>query len=297
MATKGLQGLSKSLGLLRLSTGSRDPLTHCLAPSISRSMATVTSLPSHHASAFEYSSSQSTQTNNVITTPNVLTTIYKFPTMEPVQFQEYSSKYLRLPLRRDLLHRAVVFEGDGSRQGTASSKTRWMVHGAKRKIRPQKGTGSARLGSRQSPMLRGGGKSFGPHPRDFSTELPRKMYDLAWRTALSYRYRKGELIICEDGMDIKYPKEVQDSAKFQPSYLAEMFLYNHWGKSNGKSLIITNEYRPSLFEPMEKVREHGRARIGAEIDVKDLLTLSRIIIEKSALEQMLREHQSDLVPR
>src|SRR5690242_9859770 len=126
---------------------------------------------------------------NTYPASSVLTTIHKFPTMEPIRFDSYSSKYLYLPLRRDLLHRAVIFEGDATRQGTASTKTRFEVHGSHRKIRPQKGTGKARLGTRQSPMLKGGGKSFGPHPRDFSTELPRKMYDLAWRTALSWRYR------------------------------------------------------------------------------------------------------------
>src|SRR5436305_4289693 len=128
----------------------------------------------------------------------VLATLYDFPTMEPLRMIKYSREQLRLPLRRDILHRAIVYEGDKTRQGTASTKWRDDVHGSGRKIRPQKGTGQARLGDKKSPMLRGGGVAFGPHPRDFSTKLPRKIYDLAWRTALSYRYKKGELIILDN---------------------------------------------------------------------------------------------------
>lgn len=73
-------------------------------------------------------------------------------------------------------------------------------------MRRQKGSGMARVGSRQSPLLRGGGKTFGPHPRDFGTDLNRKVYDRAWRTALSYRYSRGELIVCEDGMELPLPE-------------------------------------------------------------------------------------------
>src|SRR5947209_7237437 len=128
----------------------------------------------------------------------VLTTIYSWPTLEPLRFEQYSSKHLYLPLRRDILHRAVIYEGDMTRQGTASTKWRKDVHGSNRKVLPQKGSGRARAGDKKSPIRRGGGVAFGPHPRDFSTGLQRKVYDLAWRTALSYRYRKGELIILDN---------------------------------------------------------------------------------------------------
>ena len=69
------------------------------------------------------------------------------------------------PIRRDILHLCVVHYLDGQRQGTASTKTRGEVRGSGAKIRPQKGSGRARLGDGQSPMLRGGGVVFGPKPR------------------------------------------------------------------------------------------------------------------------------------
>lgn len=89
------------------------------------------------------------------------------------------------PIRRDILHLCVVHHLDSLRQGTASTKTRGEVRGSGHKIRPQKGSGKARLGDGQSPMLRGGGVAFGPKPRDFSTKLPRKVIQMGMRVALS----------------------------------------------------------------------------------------------------------------
>jgi large subunit ribosomal protein L4 len=114
------------------------------------------------------------------------------------------------------------------------------------------------------------------------------MYDLAWRTALSYRYRKGELVICEDGMEI-------ESAR--GDYLRQVFAHNHWGNEDGRSLVITTNPRERLFMAMRNAGEDGRAQAEPTVDVKDLLELGRIIIEKSALDKMLQEHQSDLVKR
>ncbi|CAK7264734.1 54S ribosomal protein yml6, mitochondrial [Sporothrix epigloea] len=141
-----------------------------------------------------------------ITERSVPVTVFSFPSLEPRVLEMWPAQHLQLPLRRDLLHLAVVYEGDNTRQGTASTKTRFDVHGSHRKMRRQKGSGMARVGSRQSPLLRGGGKTFGPHPRDFGTDLNRKVYDRAWRTALSYRYSRGELIVCEDGMELPLPE-------------------------------------------------------------------------------------------
>ena len=161
----------------------------CLAPRILRGMATETQLP--------IDADYTPFTPSAMRRPpppvhEVTTTVYSFPEFEPLRFAQYPENHLYLPLRKDILQRAIIFEADNARQGTASTKWRSEVHGSGKKIRPQKGQGMARLGDKKSPMLRGGGVAFGPKPRDFSTKLPRKIYDLAWRTALSYRYRRGE---------------------------------------------------------------------------------------------------------
>ncbi|KIM21544.1 hypothetical protein M408DRAFT_333405 [Serendipita vermifera MAFF 305830] len=99
------------------------------------------------------------------------------------------------PIRRDILHACVTWYRDSIRTGTASTKTRSEVVGSGRKIRPQKGTGRARLGDRASPMLRGGGVAFGPKPRDFSSELPKKVREMGLRIALSQKVRERRLIV------------------------------------------------------------------------------------------------------
>ena len=69
---------------------------------------------------------------------------------------------------------------------------------------------------------------------------------------------------------------------------------NHWGNADGRSLIVTRDKRPKLFQAMKKAGEHGRAKTEADVDVKDLLEMGRIIIEKRALDSILRDHSSDL---
>ncbi|PIL31875.1 hypothetical protein GSI_06579 [Ganoderma sinense ZZ0214-1] len=96
-------------------------------------------------------------------------------------------------IRRDILHLCVVHYLDGQRQGSASTKTRGEVRGSGRKIRPQKGSGRARLGDGQSPMLRGGGVAFGPKPRDFATKLNRKVIEMGMRVALSAHAKERSL--------------------------------------------------------------------------------------------------------
>ena len=101
------------------------------------------------------------------------------------------------PIRRDIIHLCVVHYRDSLRQGSANTKTRSEVAGSGRKIRPQKGSGKARLGDGQSPMLRGGGVAFGPKPRDFSTKLPKKVIEMGMRVALSAKLREQRLGVVE----------------------------------------------------------------------------------------------------
>lgn len=84
------------------------------------------------------------------------------------------------------------------RQGTHKSKERNEVAGSTRKIKKQKGTGGARAGSLKSPVFRGGGRVFGPRPRDYSFKLNKKVKQLARKSALSYKVIENSLVIMED---------------------------------------------------------------------------------------------------
>jgi large subunit ribosomal protein L4 len=92
-----------------------------------------------------------------------------------------------------------------ARQGTASTKTRGEVIGSTRKLYRQKGTGNARAGSKKSPTRRGGGVSFGPKPRDYRQEIPKKLRRLALRCVLSSKAGEGDLKII-DTFDLAEPK-------------------------------------------------------------------------------------------
>lgn len=172
-------------------------------------------------------------------------------------------------------------------------------------MRPQKGTGRARQGTKQSPILRGGGKTFGPHPRDFGTKLNRKVYDKAWRTALSYRYRRGELLVCEDGMELPLPAAFDATASRHLAHgLEEAYLAKYvrsvldalgLGRADGRTLFVTGDRRDRLYQAMDLVPREGRALDIEDVDVKDLLETGKVVMERSVLKEMIERHQSDLV--
>jgi large subunit ribosomal protein L4 len=84
------------------------------------------------------------------------------------------------------------------RQGTHSTKERNAITGSRRKIKRQKGTGTARAGDIKSPLFRGGGRAFGPRPRSYSFKLNKKFRELARRSALSFKAKNEGIIIIED---------------------------------------------------------------------------------------------------
>jgi large subunit ribosomal protein L4 len=191
-----------------------------------------------------------------------------------------------VPLRRDILHRAVIYEGDSHRAGTASAKWRGDVHGSNRKIQRQKGTGHARAGDKKSPIRRGGGVAHGPKPRSFATELQRKVYDRAWRIALSYRYKKGELVVVDDTFALPESGTTR--------WLANLFIDNRWGEGYRRSLLVTDRIQEELGAAMKDIGEHGLIKDIRDVDVKDLLELGRIVIERRALDALLIAHSSDI---
>ena len=84
------------------------------------------------------------------------------------------------------------------RQGTNKTKERNEINGSTRKIKRQKGTGTARAGSIKSPIFRGGGRTFGPQPRDYGFKLNKKVKKLARKSALSYKAKNKEILVIED---------------------------------------------------------------------------------------------------
>ena len=119
--------------------------------------------------------------------------------------KEIADRLLETKRGKQAVADAVTAYRAGIRAGTASTKTRADVSGGGRKPYKQKGTGRARQGSIRSPILRGGGVVFGPHPRDFSKKLNKKTSALAFRRALSEKIAAGAVSVAE-GLEGIEPK-------------------------------------------------------------------------------------------
>src|SRR5213595_2993132 len=104
-----------------------------------------------------------------------------------------------------LIHQVVVAQQAAARQGTHATKTREHVRGGGKKPYKQKGTGSARQGSTRAPNYVGGGKVFGPHPRDYSYTVPKKVRRAALASALSLRAKEKKLVVL-DKLPFEAPK-------------------------------------------------------------------------------------------
>ena len=119
---------------------------------------------------------------------------------EQVSQLELDDSIFDVPMNHALVHQALVIYQANKRQGTHDTKTRGQVSGGGRKPWIQKHTGRARQGSIRSPQWRHGGTVFGPHPRDYRMDLPKRMRRQALKCAISEKIRSGGLV-CVDGLD------------------------------------------------------------------------------------------------
>ncbi|OGN99674.1 MAG: 50S ribosomal protein L4 [Chloroflexi bacterium RBG_13_52_12] len=118
---------------------------------------------------------------------------------------EISDTIFGVPFNETVVHQVMVGLQANARQGTSATKTRGNVRGSTKKLYRQKGTGYARAGNKKSPTRRGGGIAFGPQPRDYRQDTPKKMRRLALRCVLSAKAGDGELKVL-DAFDFTEPK-------------------------------------------------------------------------------------------
>ncbi|MGQ0704377.1 MAG: 50S ribosomal protein L4 [Gemmatimonadales bacterium] len=168
------------------------------------------------------------------------------------------------------LHQAVKTYLGNQRQGTAKTRTRAFVSGGNRKPWRQKGTGRARQGSIRSPLWRGGGTVFGPIPRDYRTSVPRKVRQLARRSALNARAREGNLVVL-DPVSFEAPKTKQLAG-----------LLEKMGLADRKVLVLTNGVNRNLYLagrnlPRAEVMPFGEA------SAYDVLWADTVVVEQGVL--------------
>ncbi len=177
-------------------------------------------------------------------------------------------------VNKTILYQAVVMYQANKRQGTASTKERADVSGGGRKPYRQKGTGQARAGSRRSPLWKGGGTTFGPHPRDFSYTLPKKMRNSAIRASLNSKYKENDLLCIND--------LVVDSIKTKEF---AKILKNL--KLEGKVLALVNSADDKIFKASRNLPSFKIMR-PCDVTAYDILRNKKIVITKNAFEELLK---------
>jgi large subunit ribosomal protein L4 len=186
------------------------------------------------------------------------------------------AEYFDGTVNEPVLHQAVKVYLNNQRQGTAATKTRSFVSGGNQKPWKQKGTGRARQGSTRAPHWRGGGTVFGPSPRDYTTDIPRKVKQLARKSALNARAREGALHVVERFAFLG-PKTAQLAG-----LLASL------GLEGRKALVLTaqpntNVYLSGRNLPTVEVLPY------AEASAYDLLWSDAVVIEEGALTGVMPE--------
>ena len=124
---------------------------------------------------------------------------------EKVSEKQLNDDLFNVQANKSVLHEVVVMQQASRRSGTAAVKHRSDVRGSQRKLFRQKGTGRARRGNIKSPLLRGGGSTFGPDPRSFAYRVPKKVRKLALKMALSCKLQDQQLVVL-DRMDLEAVK-------------------------------------------------------------------------------------------
>lgn len=159
------------------------------------------------------------------------------------------------------------------RQGTHKSKERAEIAGSTKKIKRQKGTGTARAGSIKSPVFRGGGRVFGPRPRNYEFKLNRKLKQLARRSALSYKASDQQITVLEN-LQMDAPKTKQ--------YLD---LLSGLSLSNQKSLLVLGEVNKNVHLSARNIK-HAGVTTADNLNTYDILHAKHLIISESAIETL-----------
>ncbi len=184
---------------------------------------------------------------------------------------ELSKEVFNLEVKEHLLHDVVRMQRAGKRAGTASTKTRVEVRGGGAKPWRQKGTGRARAGSKNSPIWRGGGVTFGPKPRDFSFKLNRKVKKQAVAMAMSARNQEGNIIVL-DAFDLETIKTKE--------FVKTMNLLNI---DNG--LIVIDGENENLDKSSRNV--NGFKIMASEgVNVYDILLHKKLILVQPVIENL-----------
>jgi large subunit ribosomal protein L4 len=163
------------------------------------------------------------------------------------------------------------------RKGLASTKTRGEVSGGGKKPWKQKGTGRARVGSIRSPLWRHGGVIFGPHPRDFSYNIPVKMKSLALKFALSEKAKDNNLILV-DALSVANPK-TKDFVKILKALKA--------GPGEKNVLVVSDKFDENVKKASANA-DFAKLELAVNIHTFEVLKARKVVITKDGLRELIK---------
>ncbi len=157
------------------------------------------------------------------------------------------------------------------RQGNHKAKERAEIAGSTRKIKKQKGTGTARAGSIKSPVFRGGGRIFGPRPKDYAQKLNKNVKRLARKSALSLKSKEKALVVVED-FNFETPK-----TKDFVSFLSSL------GLEGKRSLVVLGDANKNVYLSSRNL-ERSEVVTNAELSTYKIVNAKSLVLTESALE-------------
>jgi len=158
-----------------------------------------------------------------------------------------------------------------NRKGLHKSKERAEIKGSTRKIKRQKGTGTARAGSIKNPLFRGGGRVFGPRPRSYDQKVNKKVKKLARKSALSYKAKNKAIMIIED-FDFSKPKT--------KDYFSILKAFDLDGK---KTLMVLNGGNKNVYLSSRNLK-NSKVVINSELNTYEITDASNVLILESAVD-------------
>ncbi|WP_396173959.1 50S ribosomal protein L4 [Flavobacterium sp.] len=157
------------------------------------------------------------------------------------------------------------------RQGTHKAKERAEVAGSTRKIKKQKGTGTARAGSKKSPLFKGGGTVFGPRPRSYSFKLNKNLKRLARKSAFSIKAKESNLVVVED-----FSFEAPNTKKF-------INVLKALGLENKKSLFVLGESNKNVYLSSRNLKASS-VITSSELSTYAILNANNLVLSEGSLE-------------
>ena len=159
------------------------------------------------------------------------------------------------------------------RQGTHKSKQRNEIAGSTRKLHKQKGTGGARAGSIKSPLFNGGGRVFGPQPRDYSFKLNKKLKQLARKSALSYKAQENNVVVLDE---VNF-----DSIKTK-NYVA---LVNSLNLADEKTLLVLPAYNNNVYLSSRNLKK-AKVIVASDLNTYDVLNATKLLLTADSVKTL-----------